>query len=190
VSHADEEPNTRFILPSGIWRVQVQDTLRRKVSRSVCPGTRPPSGTCDQFLFLSTEIIWLPMFYYVISSLTRGWDCNLLVKVLLGLASADTHGSKSRSTWHHMLLSHLRGSTLFIASYDMYGYAGGILTCIWGVRVRVRVTLRLTVGQSVCLGVEPCPGLMTRCLLTLWNLRSCLISAPSLTRGRVCPLSV
>jgi hypothetical protein len=35
------------------------------------------------------------------------------------------------------------------------------------VRVRVRVTLRLTVGQSVCLGVEPHPGLMTRCLLTL-----------------------
>jgi hypothetical protein len=57
-------------------------------------------------------------------------------------------------------------------------------------RVRVRVTLRLTVGQSVCLGVEPRPGLMTRCSLTLWKLRSCLISAPSLTRGRVCPLSV
>jgi hypothetical protein len=28
--------------------------------------------------------------------------------------------------------------------------------------VRVRVTLRLTVSQSVCLGVEPRPGLMTR----------------------------
>jgi hypothetical protein len=57
-------------------------------------------------------------------------------------------------------------------------------------RVRVIVTLRLTVGQSVCLGVEPRPGLMTRCSLTLWKLRSCLISAPSLTRGRACPLSV
>jgi hypothetical protein len=31
----------------------------------------------------------------------------------------------------------------------------------------VRVSLRLTVCQSVCLGVEPRPGLMTRCLLTL-----------------------
>jgi hypothetical protein len=30
------------------------------------------------------------------------------------------------------------------------------------VRVRVRVTLRLTVSQSICLGVQPCPGVMTR----------------------------
>jgi hypothetical protein len=30
--------------------------------------------------------------------------------------------------------------------------------------VRVRVTLRLTVSQSVCLGVEPRLGLMTRYL--------------------------
>jgi hypothetical protein len=29
--------------------------------------------------------------------------------------------------------------------------------------VQVQVTLRLTVSQSVCLGVEPRPGLMTRC---------------------------
>jgi hypothetical protein len=35
------------------------------------------------------------------------------------------------------------------------------------VRVRVRVTLRLTVSQSVCLGVEPRLGLMTRYLFSL-----------------------
>jgi hypothetical protein len=58
------------------------------------------------------------------------------------------------------------------------------------VRVTVRVTLLLTVGQSVCLGVEPHLRLMTRCLLTVWQLRSCPISAPSLTRGRACLLSV
>jgi hypothetical protein len=33
------------------------------------------------------------------------------------------------------------------------------------VRVEVKVTLRLTVSQSVSLGVDPCLGLMTRCLL-------------------------
>jgi hypothetical protein len=56
-------------------------------------------------------------------------------------------------------------------------------------RSEVRVTLQLTVGQSVCLGVEPRLGLMTRCL-TVWQLRSCPIQAPSLTRGWVCRLSV
>jgi hypothetical protein len=44
------------------------------------------------------------------------------------------------------------------------------------IRVRVRVTLQLTVSQSVCLGVEPPLGLMTRYLffskvtvLSLWG---------------------
>jgi hypothetical protein len=37
----------------------------------------------------------------------------------------------------------------------------------WGVRVRVRVTLRLTVCQSVRLGVEPTLGLVTRCCFPL-----------------------
>jgi hypothetical protein len=57
------------------------------------------------------------------------------------------------------------------------------------VRVRVRVTLQLTVSQSVCLGVEPNLGLLTRDFFFL-NLLSCHLGAPSLTRGRVCPLSV
>jgi hypothetical protein len=47
----------------------------------------------------------------------------------------------------------------------------------------VKVTLRPTAGQSVCLGVEPR-------LLTVRQLWSCPIRAPSLTRGRVCLLSV
>jgi hypothetical protein len=39
------------------------------------------------------------------------------------------------------------------------------------VKVRVKVTLQLTVGQSVCLGVEPQLGFMTRCFffLTIWG---------------------
>jgi hypothetical protein len=49
--------------------------------------------------------------------------------------------------------------------------------------------LRLTVGRSVCLGVEYHLGLMTRYLLTVWQLRSCPIRTPSLTRGRVSLLS-
>jgi hypothetical protein len=45
-------------------------------------------------------------------------------------------------------------------------------------RVGVKVALRLTVGQSVSLGVEP----------TLWQLRSSFCGAPSQTRGRICLL--
>jgi hypothetical protein len=57
------------------------------------------------------------------------------------------------------------------------------------VQVKVKVTLRLTVSQSVSLGVEPHLGLMTRYLaITIWELRSCFCGAPSLTRGRVCLL--
>jgi hypothetical protein len=51
------------------------------------------------------------------------------------------------------------------------------------VTVTVTVTLRLTVSQSVRLGVEPTLGLV-------WKFLSCLLGAPSLTRGRVCHLSV
>jgi hypothetical protein len=38
----------------------------------------------------------------------RGWVCNLLVQLLLGLARTVTLGSKSRRTHGHVLLSHLR----------------------------------------------------------------------------------
>jgi hypothetical protein len=54
----------------------------------------------------------------------------------------------------------------------------------------VRVTFRLAVSQSVCLGVEPRPGLMTRYLFWIKKLQSCPYGAPSLTRSRVCLLPV
>jgi hypothetical protein len=57
--------------------------------------------------------------------------------------------------------------------------------------VRVRVTLQLTVSQSVCLGVEPNLGLLTRDIIIFFLSYSlALFGAPSLTRGRVCHLSV
>jgi hypothetical protein len=89
----------------------------------------------------------------VAPSLTRGWVCNLLVQLLLGLARAVTLGSKFRGPHDHILLSHLRLPQLggpgpsiyipqeqgglaiplgtpfpFVASYDSQGYGGGILT--------------------------------------------------------------
>jgi hypothetical protein len=121
--------------------------LRPTASRPVCLGVRRRSATRDQFYFL-LEIFFrhLLVCYFVAPSLTRGRVCNLLVQLLLGLASAVTLGSKSRRTHGHILLSHLRlpqpggpGSliyiprnrvaqlypralgSLFVASYDSQG---------------------------------------------------------------------
>jgi hypothetical protein len=49
-------------------------------------------------------------------------------------------------------------------------------------KVRVKITLRLTVSQSARLGVEPHLGLMTRYVL-LFDIYSLVFRAPSLTRG-------
>jgi hypothetical protein len=51
-------------------------------------------------------------------SLMRGWVCNLLVQLLLGIASTVTLGPKSYRNYDHTLLSHLRMDSLFVTSYD------------------------------------------------------------------------
>jgi hypothetical protein len=59
--------------------------------------------------------------------------------------------------------------------------------------VRVRVTLRLTVSQSVSMSwcrahfVDVWPDIASFSRVLVWNLLSCLSGAPSLTRGRVYP---
>jgi hypothetical protein len=61
-------------------------------------------------------------------SLRRGRVCNLLLQVVLGLASAVSLGSKSSRTRHRILLFHLRMGPLSVASYESQGYDGGTLT--------------------------------------------------------------
>jgi hypothetical protein len=53
--------------------------------------------------------------------------------------------------------------SLFVASYDSQGYGGGILTRLHMslLDFKVKVTLRLTVSQLVCLDVELLLVLMT-----------------------------
>jgi hypothetical protein len=46
-------------------------------------------------------------------------------------------------------------TSLFVASYDSQGHGGGIRHRLHTGQVKVKVTLRLTVSQSVSLGVEP-----------------------------------
>jgi hypothetical protein len=79
--------------------------------------------------------------------------------------------------------------SLFVASYDSQGYDGSIrprlhtgLTILF----KVKVTMRLTVSQSVSLGVVPHLGPMTRYLLLFDSYGLIFCGAPSLTRGRVC----
>jgi hypothetical protein len=92
-----------------IVEVEVEVNLRPTVSRPVCLGVRRPSGTRDQFFFLlRISFRQLRVCHFVAPSLTRGRVCNLLVKLLLGLARAVTLGSNSRRTHDHILLSHLR----------------------------------------------------------------------------------
>jgi hypothetical protein len=71
--------------------VEVEVNLRPTVSRSVRFGVRRPSGTRDQFFFpVEISFRQLRLCYFVASSLTRGRVCNVLVQLLLGLASVVT----------------------------------------------------------------------------------------------------
>jgi hypothetical protein len=101
---------------------KVKVVLRPMVSRPVCPGIRPPSGTCDQFLFTSVENIFRrPDSSRGPPSLMRGRVCNLHAQVLLGLASAVTLRPKSCRTCDQIFLSHLRLVSLSVTSYDSQG---------------------------------------------------------------------
>jgi hypothetical protein len=53
-------------------------------------------------------------------------------------------------------------------------------------QVQVQVTLRLTVSQSVSLGIKHPPGAHDQMFIAPRLLRSCFCWAPSLTRGWVC----
>jgi hypothetical protein len=53
--------------------------------------------------------------------------------------------------------------------------------------VKVKVTLRLTIGQSVSKSWCRAPfRAHDQIFITVWQLRSCFCGAPSVTRGRVC----
>jgi hypothetical protein len=132
-------------------KVKVKVILQPIVSRPVHVDVRHPSGTRDQFFFL-LEIFFrqLRVCYFVASSLTRGWVCNLLL--LLVLASAVPLGSESHGTQDHILLSQfLRlpqpgGPGPYI--YVLQEQGGPDIKV--KVKVKAKVILQLkSVGQSI-----------------------------------------
>jgi hypothetical protein len=113
-------------------------------------------------------------------SLTRERVCSL--QLLLVLASAVILGSGSRGTRDRILLSQIRDSPnlevqvpVFISPRNrvaqLYPQAlGSLYITSYSPKVKVKVTLLLTVSQSLSLGVEPHLGLMTRSLLLCFGI--------------------
>jgi hypothetical protein len=100
----------------------------------------------------------------VAPSLTRGRVCPLYT--LLTLASAVFLGSESLETRDHILLSQICDFP-FRRPLD---------------KVEVKITLRLTVSQSVSKSWCRAPsGTHDHVFITLWQLRSCFYGAPFLT---------
>jgi hypothetical protein len=127
-----------------MFEIEVEVTLRPKVSRPVCLGVRRPSGTRNQFYF-SLEIFFrqLQVCNFVAPSLTRGQA--LPEQSFLGRSPSELWALFYCLIWDS---PNLEGQvpifiyprnrvaqlypralgTLYVASYNSQGCGGGILT--------------------------------------------------------------
>jgi hypothetical protein len=94
--------------------------LRPTFCRPACLGINHPFGTYGQ-VFIS--VLHLRVCCRGALPLTRRRACRL--QWLLALAIAVIFGSESRSTGGHILLSQIL-DFIFVVSYDLQGYGGGI----------------------------------------------------------------
>jgi hypothetical protein len=141
--------------------------LRRTVSLTVCLDIKHSSGAQNKIFITVRQ---LGVCWCGAPSLTRRRVCRL--QLLLVLASAVILGSGYRGTRDHILLSQIRD------------FPFRRLLRVAGLRWKystnqVKVTLRLTVGQSVskswCRALSGAHG---QILITLWQLRSCFVGRP------------
>jgi hypothetical protein len=89
----------------------------------------------------------------------------VVIKIFLVTMSSDPLMSCLGAVLWYLLLSFFYLSRMLTANYWLAIHWPCISMSLLSVKVRVKVTLRLTVGQSVTLGVEPHLGFMTRYLL-------------------------
>jgi hypothetical protein len=179
--------------------LELQFFLRPTVSRPVSLGIGPLFGTLDQILSCSSFVGQLRCSAFNASSLTRERVCNLLLNCFWALPEQShfsrsptelrpnlTVSSETPPTWRARfpyLYSPGTGWPSYTPGHwvpflspltTRRDYSGSILTRLHtGVfrSVRVRVTLQLTVSQSVCLGVEPNLGLLTRDIIFFFFLK-------------------
>jgi hypothetical protein len=104
-------------------RAELEFTLRPTVNWLVCPCIGCPPAVHDHILITFEHLLFSSCRA---PFLTRGRECNLLVKLLLGLPSAFPSGSKSRRIRHHVLQPHLKVGFLSFALYAWQGSCGGI----------------------------------------------------------------
>jgi hypothetical protein len=117
-----------------------------------------------------------PTIYYHLLDHWLGTLCNHSLFSLITSTSNLTTGA--------LQISH------FLALGLVTDWLTDWLTDFWK---QSRVALRLTVSQSICLGVEPTlclwPDIISRLTVSVGKFISCLCLAPSLTRGGsvICP---
>jgi hypothetical protein len=184
------------------------------VSRPVSLGIGPPFGTLDRILACSSSafdassltrerICSLQCNHSLVMAVTpNNYTLPSHLRLCsLSVASYDSQGLRwkySNPPPHRDALSESESELLYSwRSVNQYVLVSSPIAVhrICHVEadaievVVVSVTLQLTVSLSVSLGVESNLGLLTRDLFFL-KLLSCHLGAPSLTRGRVCHLSV
>jgi hypothetical protein len=103
-------------------------------------------------------------------SLTRGWACNLLVQLLLGLAKIVTLGSKSCRTHNHTFTVSSETPPTWMQNSQPYFYC-----IIWdspNLELELELFLRPTVSRPVRLGIGPPFGTLDQMLSCTWWARS------------------
>jgi hypothetical protein len=193
-----------YIPPRTGWaKIKVKVILRPAISQRACLGVRHPSGARDQFFFFFFFNYLLTVAGLLMWSALSDKKMDLLLTVAAGTRQRSL--SRIRvpwDSWPYFTLSNLRlphaggpGCRIYFPLEE----SGPIISpgIEWGEVRRVRwvqsqsqshvTTDGLSVSMSWC---KDHSGTCDQILFSGWKLLCCLCGAPSLTRGRVCLLSV